>query len=60
MSDAHDYHPKRAPREDDERYPPKQRGPKTELGQDYFTMLEKHGRPYGPFDKERVLPYRGA
>jgi hypothetical protein len=29
-------------------------------GQDYFSMVEKHGRPNGPFDKERKLPYKGG
>lgn len=28
-------------------------------GTDYFSMMEKHGKPFGPFDKDRQLPYKG-
>lgn len=30
-----------------------------EPGKDYFSLFEKHGRPTGPFEKGRQLPYRG-
>jgi hypothetical protein len=39
------------------RYPPRRRMAPPDPGQSYFEMVEKHGRPFGPFDKERKLPY---
>ncbi len=60
MSNNHDYVPgfKREDRGD--KYLPRRQAPKIEKGQDFFSLTEKHGRPNGPFDKERKLPYRGA
>jgi hypothetical protein len=47
----------------DERYPPRARGGFKAAafpeGEDYFSMMEKHGKPIGPFDKDRQLPYKG-
>ena len=39
---------------------PGRRLPPWPEGEDYFALMEKHGRPNGPFDKERKLPYRGS
>lgn len=33
---------------------------KIDPGQDFEALTEKHGRPFGPFDKERQLPYKGG
>jgi hypothetical protein len=40
-----------------ERFPPRRKWPKLEEGQDFFTLTEKYGRPFGPFDRERQLVY---
>jgi hypothetical protein len=42
------------------RFPPKHRVPPPPPGQSYEELMEKHGRPHGPFDKERQLPYSAA
>jgi hypothetical protein len=45
-------------REDEnKRFPPRRRHAPIPPGQSYEEMLEKHGRPFGPFDKDRLLPY---
>ena len=41
----------------EERFPPGRRSPPIEPGQSYEELTAKHGRPNGPFDKERQLPY---
>jgi hypothetical protein len=40
-----------------DRFPPRRRSPPPDPGQSYGELFEKHGRPFGPFDKERELPY---
>jgi hypothetical protein len=55
----HDYFPRFQP-DRDGRYPPRSKAPPIEPGQDFQTLTEKHGRPHGPFDKDRKLPYNGG
>jgi hypothetical protein len=57
MDDRFEHRPERAPRKPPDRFPPRHQSPKVEDGQDFFTLTEKHGRPFGPFDRERQLPY---
>jgi hypothetical protein len=52
-----DFRRKTPNEENDYRSPPARKWPKIEKGQDFFTLTEKHGRPNGPFDRERQLPY---
>lgn len=62
MSDEFpDYVPRAQPpaKPREHRFPPKYIAPAWEPGQDYFTLTEKHGRPRGPFDDGRELPYKG-
>ena len=40
-----------------ERFPPRRHDGPVPPGQSYAEMFEKHGRPFGPFDKERQLGY---
>lgn len=56
MDDRFERRPERVQRKPD-RFPPRHKWPTTKEGQDYFTLTEKHGRPNGPFDRERQLPY---
>ncbi len=49
----------RIPRYEDHQPRPGRKLPPWPEGQDYFSMLEKHGKPHGPFDPDRQLPYRG-
>lgn len=56
--DANDYFPRFQSKEG--RYPPRSKASPIEPGQDFQTLTEKHGRPFGPFDKERKLPYKGT
>lgn len=63
MSDPQDYVPKpKTPlqRENEKRYPPRTRGVPIPEGQDYFSLIDKHGKIYGVFDKGRQHPYRGG
>jgi len=43
-----------------DRFPPRRRSSGPEPGQSYTELVEKHGRPFGAFDKERQLPYGAA
>jgi len=43
--------------EQNKRYPPRRRPDPTPPGQSFEELTAKHGRPNGPFDKERQLPY---
>lgn len=43
-----------------DRFPPRRTDGKIPPGQSYVELFEKHGRPFGPFDKERQLPYSAA
>jgi hypothetical protein len=54
MNDDQDYVPKPRPRKTE---PLKGQAP--DPGQDFDTLTAKHGKPFGPFEKERQLPYRG-
>jgi hypothetical protein len=55
---AVDYHPKTIESENEERFPPRYRLPAWPEGQDFESMTAKHGRPIGPFEKERHHLYR--
>ena len=41
----------------DNRYPPRRRPEPTPPGQSFEELTAAHGKPNGPFDKERILPY---
>lgn len=43
--------------EQDRRYPPRRRPDPIPPGQSFEELTEKHGRPFGPFDKDRQLIY---
>jgi hypothetical protein len=45
---------------DPPRCPPRVKHPSTPDGQDYYSMTAKHGRPIGPFERDRQLPYKGG
>jgi hypothetical protein len=58
---ATDYRPKILERiEEVRRYPPRIPPARPSEGQDYYSMVAKHGRPYGAFEKERRLSYCAA
>jgi hypothetical protein len=40
-------------------HPPRRRHPTWAEGENFFALTAKHGRPHGPFERERQLPYRG-
>ena len=46
--------------EQNRRYPPRRRPDLPPSGQSFEELTAKHGRPNGPFDKERQLPYSAA
>jgi hypothetical protein len=63
----HDYVPKRQPdqawprsRTNDERYAKRYRSTPIEPGQDFQSMTAKHGRPVGPFERDRQHGYNGG
>ncbi len=43
--------------DDSFRFPPRRPDGNIPPGQSYFEMVEKHGKPNGPFDPGRQLPY---
>jgi hypothetical protein len=43
--------------EQNKRFPPRRRPEPIPPGQSYVELTANHGRPNGPFDKERQLPY---
>jgi hypothetical protein len=45
---------------DPPRSPPRVNYPPIPKGQDYFSLTAKHGKPIGPFDKDRQLPYKAV
>jgi len=55
---AVDYRPRTIDPENEERFPPRSRLPAWPEGQDFESMTAKHGRPIGPFEKERHHLYR--
>ena len=55
---AVDYRPRTIEAEDEARFPPRYRLPAWPEGQDFESMVAKHGRPIGPFEKERHHLYR--
>jgi len=55
---AVDYHPKATESELEERCPPRYRLPAWPVEQDFDSMVAKHGRPIGPFEKDRHHNYR--
>jgi len=55
---AVDYHPKAIESGPEERFPPRYRLPAWAEGQDFDSMVAKHGRPIGPFEKDRHHNYR--
>jgi hypothetical protein len=56
---AVDYHPKtRIKQENEERFPPRYRLSPWPTEQDFDAMTAKHGRPIGPFEKDRRHSYR--
>ncbi len=60
MSNEFDGNHKFRREEAGEQSPPGRRGPIWPEGQDYFSLLEKHGRPHGPFERERVHLYKAV
>jgi hypothetical protein len=57
---AVDYHPKTPESEIEERFPPRYRLPAWAEGQDFETMTARHGRPIGPFERDRHHLYRAS
>jgi len=43
--------------EKNRRYPPRRRPEPIPPGQSYEELTAAHGKPNGPFDKERILTY---
>ena len=46
--------------EQNNRFPPRRRPDPIPSGQSFEELTAKHGRPNGPFDKERQLIYRAG
>ena len=43
--------------EKNRRYPPRYQHDPIPPGQSFEELTAAHGKPNGPFDKERILPY---
>lgn len=46
--------------EKNQRFPPRHRVEPIPPGQSFEELTAKHGKPFGPFDQERILPYSGG
>jgi hypothetical protein len=57
---AVDYRPRTVEPESEQRFPPRYRLPGCPPGQDYESLTAKHGRPVGPFEKDRHHSYRAS
>jgi hypothetical protein len=57
---AVDYYPKTIEQENEVRFPPRNRLPLPPAGQDFESMTAIHGRPVGPFERDRRHPYSAS